>query len=285
MAASAAQSGGDLLAVLLHLGRRARQAGDEAELGFILVNETFQLTPYRQAALWLRGESITTLSGVVMPEANAPYVQWLDGLCRHWDREEKTTPWVIRPADLPDGMVSEWSQWLPAEVVCVPVPRVGQRFSGGALILARDPGWSAGELALLGEWVSIWASARALIDKGGVLARLWQRVHGRPATTHATSRRISLKGWIKKPRVWFLALSALLLFAPVRLTVLAPAELVPLSPTLVRAPLDGVIEQVHVFPNQMVDVGTPLFEFDRTSIRNRLLIAERSADTVRAELR
>jgi multidrug efflux pump subunit AcrA (membrane-fusion protein) len=283
--APAAQSGGDLLAVLLHLGRRARQAGDEAELGFILVNETFQLAPYRQAAVWLRGEAVTALSGVVTPEANAPYVQWLERLCRYWDREEKTTPWVIRPADLPAGEAGEWSQWLPAEVVCVPVPRVGTRFAGGMLILARDQGWSAGELALLGEWVSIWAGARALIHKGGVLTRLWQRIHGRPATTYSTPRRISLTGWLKKPRTWFLALFVLLLLVPVRLTVLAPAELVPLFPTLVRAPLDGVIEQVHVLPNQTVDVGTPLFEFDRTSIRNRLLIAERSADTVRAELR
>jgi multidrug efflux pump subunit AcrA (membrane-fusion protein) len=58
-----------------------------------------------------------------------------------------------------------------------------------------------------------------------------------------------------------------------------------LSPNMVRAPIDGVIEQVFVVPNQTVSIDMPLFEFDRTSIRNRLLIAERSLDTVRAELR
>ncbi|HET7863667.1 MAG TPA: hypothetical protein VFL86_04610, partial [Burkholderiaceae bacterium] len=37
---------------LLQLSRRARDAATPADLGFVMVNETLQLLPYRQAALW-----------------------------------------------------------------------------------------------------------------------------------------------------------------------------------------------------------------------------------------
>lgn len=285
MTIAAAQNGTDLLAVLLHLGRRARQAEDEAELGFILVNETKQLTPYRQGALWLHGEGIVALSGVVMPEANAPYVQWLSRLFEQWNAIGHKKPWVIQATNLKSEDVQEWSQWLPAEAVCVPLPAMGRHFAGGLLMLARDIDWSDGELVLLAEWASIWASVRALADQGRGLTRLWQRLHGRPIALQETKRTGRMAAWLKRPRTWIGFLTLLVLLLPVHLTVLAPAELVPLNPTIVRAPIDGVIEQVRVIPNQAINEKTPLFEFDRTSIRNQLLISERSLDMVRAELR
>src|SRR6185369_9003125 len=68
----------DPVGVVMHLARRARQAATAAELGFIAVNETHALMPYRQAALWFAKSGVTALSGVVTPEANAPFVLWLD---------------------------------------------------------------------------------------------------------------------------------------------------------------------------------------------------------------
>ena len=46
------------LAALLDLTRMARRARTEAELGFVLVNDTLQLLPYRQAALWRAGRGV-----------------------------------------------------------------------------------------------------------------------------------------------------------------------------------------------------------------------------------
>ena len=50
---------------LSELARRARQAGSDRELGFLLVNDTLGLAHYRQAALWLADEGVWSLSGVV----------------------------------------------------------------------------------------------------------------------------------------------------------------------------------------------------------------------------
>ena len=80
------------LATLLQLMRRAREADSEEALGFVLVNETLRLLPYRQAALWRDGAlgRVSALSGVPETDSNAPYVQWLASLFR-WQRRRVET--------------------------------------------------------------------------------------------------------------------------------------------------------------------------------------------------
>src|SRR5690348_10890381 len=80
----------DPLLLLLELARRARAAQDPEELAFLLVNDSHVLQPYRQAALWLAVGGVKSLSGVVQPEANAPYVQWLERVCKSLPRDTAT---------------------------------------------------------------------------------------------------------------------------------------------------------------------------------------------------
>jgi multidrug efflux pump subunit AcrA (membrane-fusion protein) len=74
-----------------------------------------------------------------------------------------------------------------------------------------------------------------------------------------------------------------LLFVPVRQSVLAPAEVIPISPVAVSAPLDGVIKAFLVSPNETVSRGQVLFTFDDTSLRNQRDIAQRSLKVSEAE--
>jgi multidrug efflux pump subunit AcrA (membrane-fusion protein) len=71
----------------------------------------------------------------------------------------------------------------------------------------------------------------------------------------------------------------------VRLTVLAPGELVPANPATIRAPLDGVIAEFSVRPNQVVAAGQPLFSFDQAPIGSRLDVAREALSTAQAEYR
>ena len=86
-------------------------------------------------------------------------------------------------------------------------------------------------------------------------------------------------------RRW-LAVGALAVgLVPVRLTVLAQAEVVPQDPFLVRAPLDGVIDRFDVRPNQPVQSGTPLFSLDTTALRARMEMASKALDAAQEEYR
>ncbi len=79
-------------------------------------------------------------------------------------------------------------------------------------------------------------------------------------------------------------LLAIALF-PLRQTVLAPAEVVPLEPFLVRAPLDGVIDKFLVQPNEPVKAGAPLFAMDTTALQTRRDVARKAYDAAQEEFR
>jgi multidrug efflux pump subunit AcrA (membrane-fusion protein) len=81
-----------------------------------------------------------------------------------------------------------------------------------------------------------------------------------------------------------MALVALMLL-PVRLSALAPAEVVPFAPTIVRAPLEGIVDHFDVQPNDPVKKGQKLLALDPRAIRNKLDVAVQELAVAEAEYR
>lgn len=270
---------GSPLLTLLELGQRARDAASAAELAFLAVNDTRALVPYRQAALWFDSGGVHTLSGVVDVEANAPYAQWLARLCKtlaplHADG----SPVPVTSADVPEDVAREWHEWLPPALTWIALPAHAEQ-PGGALLLASDEPLDPMLHPLLREWIAIWLHA-------------W-RAQARPAPWSPAQLGARLRRWwtgsSERPR-WrrpaaICAAVAAVLLCPVRLTVLAQGELVPANPATIRAPLDGVIAQFTVRPNQPVKAGQLLFSFDQAPIASRLDVAHEALATAQAEYR
>jgi hypothetical protein len=260
------------LVVLHELGRSARKAETLRELEFIAVNDTRKLSPYRQAALWLRHGGVRTLSGVVKVDAHVPYVQWLNRLAR-WLDTQGGGPRRVTAADVPAELAADWSEWLPAHVAWVPLPR-GVDAAPGAMLYARDLDWTEAHVLVVAEWVEVWGHCWNALRTGarfGLLRRVLRRRAGKDRPWWRSARLLL--------PLFLLAVAAV----PVRLTVLAPAELVPASPAVVRAPLDGVIDAVHVDPNDVVSEGQPLFSFDPSLLRARLETATQALLTAETE--
>lgn len=263
--------------VLSDLSRRARQAESDRELAFVLVNDSLALTPYRQAALWLVDGGTWCLSGVVQVDANVPYVLWLNAVARHLQSQATTGVRTFSASDLPAELASEWAQWWPEHAVWL-----GSTASGvpGAGILVRESAWTAGEQSALQEWAEVWWHAFAALHRSR-LARLkgWR---------HSLGRALAWKkgeGLWRQGRLLVLAVLLALMFVPVRLTVLAPGELVPAKPLVVRAPLDGVIDVFHVQPNEQVQADQALFSFDEIVIQSRLGVAKQALATAVTDYR
>ena len=72
---------------------------------------------------------------------------------------------------------------------------------------------------------------------------------------------------------------------PVRISALAPVEVVAKEPTIVSAPMDGVIQDILVPPNTLVLAGTMLFRYEDTGLRNKYEIAEKTLAVALAEFR
>jgi len=267
------------LGALLQLGRRAREALSIEALGFVMVNETRQLFGFRQSAFARANllspglpADVLAVSGLPLPDPHAPYVQWLAQLFRDVARPEpargpQSAACVLKAGSLPDAVAREWSAWLPAQGLLVPLTGPAAEVCG-FLLLARDEAWSEREVALAGELGSLY---------GFALARFFKSTSWRDH-----SRVVS---WSGRHRWTLLAALCVIGLIPVRLTVLAPAEVVPAEPFLVRAPLDGVIDHFNVRPNQTVAAGDPLFDLDTTTLRAHSRVAHKAYDVASEEYR
>lgn len=262
---------------LLDLAHRARHAAQAAELRFMAVNDSHALAPYRQAVLWLRNGGVACLSGVIQVEANGPFVLWLNSTCSHL-ATQPGEPCTCDARDLPAALAEDWAEWLPAYGLWLPFGEACDQ--AGGLLLARDTPWNEGEIAWLSEWMDIWYHAWCSLYRP---PRLTWAV-ARQAVRNLLHRPEGLRWWQLRSFRWGGAIAAILLF-PVRLSVLAPGELVAANPTIIRAPLEGVIESFNIQPNQTVKQGQALFGFDEALIRARLEVARQALGTAEAEYR
>lgn len=257
------------VSALFQLQGRSWTASTPGELAFIAVNETHTLAPYRQAILWIQDKGIVAVSGVAVPEKDAPFIQWIRRLSTKLAAEEKEGARPVGPHDLAQEDAEAWRDWLPENGLVLPLAKTGgKRF--GLLLLVRDETWPAATVWLLEHLTATYGHAWVALTGSGrsVLAKLLP------------------KGPSKK---WLSGILILVLFSlaflPVPLTVLAPAEIVPVAPIVVRSPLEGVVDHIPVRPNQKVKKGNPLFDLDRTTLNSQLTVAQKTLQTVEAEYR
>ena len=151
--------------------------------------------------------------------------------------------------------------------------------SGAGILLSEEP-WAAKAVAELQEWSEIWWHAFAALHHPRITR--WRGIVDRLQDLLAWQVG---QVWWRQRRVHLVVMVLAALFWPVRLTVLAPGELVPAHPLVIRAPLDGVIDVFHVQPNQQVKADQPLFSFDEIVIQSRLEVALQTLATAETDYR
>ncbi|MFO8088373.1 MAG: HlyD family efflux transporter periplasmic adaptor subunit [Desulfatiglandaceae bacterium] len=259
------------LATVLLLLRRARESHSIRDLGYLLANDTSLLVPYRSGLLWLRDEQggggrLEAVSNLPVPNRNAALARWISPLFRYLCTHSRNEPAVVDRASLPSELVADWAQYLPAQGLWLPLVLPDGRHLGG-LLLAREAPWTGAEQRLLSHWIDGAAMTLDMLRRRG-RKKIWGRLVSRRLLFTAGAAAILLG----------------LLFVPVRLNVLAPAEIIPEDPIIVRAPLSGVIDSVEVAPNEMVETGQILVRLDDRELATRLEVARQGFEVVQSEL-
>lgn len=251
-----------VFAVFLGLQAQARQAGTTEQLAFAMANDGQGLFGYRHAALLVAGK-VRALTGISVVEPNAPFVAFVE-----WAASQRLAAGllgqsgIVDPASLGESSREEWQALSAPNVFWLPLnDRQGAVFGG--LWIARDTLWSEAEQALL-------------VQLGGTYEHAWLALQ---------PRKPWRLRWPRRKILVVLAALALLLLLPVRQSVLAPAEVVPQGGRVVAAPLDGVIAEFLVKPNQSVAIGDLLVRFDATTLKAQADVAERALDVAEAELK
>ncbi len=262
-----------LLSALIQLEHRARHAESINELHFIITNESLNLINYKQAILWSIGPGggikINAVSGVDRPDGNSPFVIAVKGILKHF---LKTLPdshsfKTVDSTMVPDRLREEWDDLSLEEGLWCPLLSPKKELLGG-LLLVRKNTFEEGEITLLERLTEAYGHS-------------WWAL--KPKADSMVSS-IMDKGHKKKYTLAAVAVVLLLLaFFPVRLSVLAPAEIVPADPFVVSVPMDGVVKKFEVEPNQKVEVDQPLFSLDDTSLRNEYELSRKTLDIAKEE--
>lgn len=255
---------GRALPVYAHLQERARAARSLRELWFTIANETWQLLPYSQAYLWQAdggAPRLRTAAGLAQLAEDSPLTVWLRRLGRWLARRVGEDPVFLARDDVPAEFGDGWDEWMGELFFVQPV-------------LAPD----GRRLGLVGFAIED-APSEAIQT---VLLRTFE-AYGHAWAALAPRRRKGRRGFSVWARWALVAMLAGAMFIPVRLSVLAPAEIIGLDAQVIAAPMDGVVESFAVRPNEAVKAGQLLFSLEATTLLNRREVAARQLQVARAD--
>ncbi len=249
------------LAIIIDLEKRARNALTIEELGFVVVNETHKIVSYRQAIMFDELGNIISISGTSSFDENSPFIYWL---IKNFSPLSKKIedPQEINSKNYEKFTDADWSEWLPNFGYFVPLksPVNGQM---GMLFVSRDSNWTNDEHRLLRIIADVYGHCWGALKKPNMIPRIKNR--------NALIKISLLIGLF------------LLIFLPVPLSVLAPSEIVAVNPSIIRAPVAGVVEKILVKPNQVVKKGDALFLLDSLVQRNELKIAKKILSSLKLQ--
>jgi multidrug resistance efflux pump len=255
---------------LLQFERRLQSALSNREVGFRAVNDSSQALRFDQTVLWRRDvfsrPLVAAASGLADVSGDSPFKQWLVRLVQAITPTPFEKPQAFTIDELPEAVVVDGADWCPAYLIHCPLRGPDATLLGGLLFFRSEP-FSDAERAVA-EWIA---------NSTGYALWAWR------------TDRSGLRRWLKSRQTWrklavaagIIALASLI---PVRLSVLAPAEISAARPIPVTSPLDGAVREIVVKPNQIVKADELLVVLDDTGLRNRLELASRALDISRADL-
>lgn len=255
---ASARDGGELLAQLLTWEAAVRRAASVPELHYLVANDTSTLVDYAQLfvirrSMTDRGWRVVAASSLMSVDHNAPMIRAIEAAIP----EGGTVQELTAPADpeLADYPFEHWL-WVPGR------DRSGIAFCG--LLFAHSRPFSSHE-QLRAERIT------------ETTAHAWLALTGnRPV------RRLPKLS--KRHKILLLVACIVAMLLPVRLSVLAPVEVVASEPVILTAPFMGIVTAVAVAPNEKVVAGQVLVQFDDVKLRNEVSLAAEKMQVARARL-
>jgi hypothetical protein len=252
------------LADLLQFEAEIRRQNSVNELCYLMANDARRIIEFDQLfilkpAITGNKWQVSTASSIAMIDRNAPLIQTIEAAVSALGDIGSSTN--IDTAQIADDLTLQeypfrhW-HWQPLK------DKSGQPFAG--FLLANENPLPKSNLARADRLAETTAHAWLALTNGKPVRRF----------AAFTAKR---KRWLA------LGLLALALF-PVRLTVLAPVEVVASRPYVLSAPFAGVIARINASPNQAVKAGDPVVAFEDIKLRNEMQQAIERLQVAKAKI-
>lgn len=257
---------------LLDYEARLRQAPSRDAYGHRLIAGLGDLVSFQTAGLLKEAglrRQVTHVSDVSQVDQTAPLVSLIQRVASASKGQDERVCEYVRE-DFERDLRDDLEALAPPFVVVIRLVDDAEDMPGGAegtLVLLRARPLKAGQIDLLAYLAGVWA-------------------HGLRALARRRGRRASGKfPWQRIASLSALAVLAIMPFIPIELSVTAPAEVEASSPVTVTAPINGVIETVHVEAREKVQAGSPLVSFDDSDLRDAFETARQEAIVAESALR
>ncbi len=256
------------LQLFLKIERDARQAKTLEELWFLAANDSRRALQARQIFVLepVRGGCrMRAISSLSIVDRDSPTVRWLERLAHELAGRMDGKP-------LLQASISSLQSGAEDAAQVFPFPH--------AMIASINAAGKPGLAYLLSVRETPFGEADAPSAE-----RLAEAFGHAAMALGGYRRQARRKGRRLLAPLCGLAAAAALLFIPVPMVALAPAEVVARDGFIVTAPLEGVIDQIVVEPNQPVYAGDILVRLADVAARNQLEIAEQEVAVAEAKWR
>ncbi len=246
---------------LLKLEKQLFSAASLEQVRFIIVNDIHKLVSCEQAVLLENLETgrpaVKQISNITGVDKTSPFVSWVSRLAKSLNTLSNADQvHAIKRLDVPEPLRRDWRELAFSDLLWVPLRALDGRRQA-VLLMGRATAWQADETVLLEHL------------RTAIAWRLFSR--------QSVSAKKLLEHLPSKLSVLMLVAAMASMFIPVRLSVLAPAEITATSPYMVTAPFNGVVAAISVKPGQQVAAGQLLLQMDEAQLKSH-------RDTVRQEL-
>lgn len=257
---------------LIDIRSEAYKLESATDLAIFACNTPHQLHRYFQAISWHRNKlnkiEIIAVSGVSMVDKNAPIVRFLVKLIKTaLSFEKKNTPLLFTPKVIKNNkeLKADWEESLPPYCQWLPYSKNDQT-EAGLIIFHEQP-------------VTV-ECHKLFVPLSKTLEHVWYGFAENRKKQFGLIARFT-RSSVQKLLVF--AVIVAIMFIPVRESALAPASVVATKPVIVSASITGVIQDIHVPPNELVKQGDLLVSLDADKLTSDLDISKKELTSAKTE--
>jgi len=262
------------LSKLLQLEYNCKNCENEIELYYILVNQTRSLVDYEQAVLLtttLNSKlSTIAISDMTNVDSTSPYVQFVNEFTNFYvsqNLENIDDVHIVDKLILNESLQRQLKKYSPENIVWIPLKTIKNNVEVVFyLVLFRIKNFEKKEIEIIKHISSSYKYFLFSVRKCGIKTLL---------------ENMKFKSKYLK---YALILIVLIMFIPVRMSVLSPFEVQAKNPFVVTSPLEGAVDKIKVEPNEFINENQLLVKIKDTDLKNSYEVAKRKLDTSKAQL-
>ncbi|MEC7552139.1 MAG: HlyD family efflux transporter periplasmic adaptor subunit [Pseudomonadota bacterium] len=235
----------DFLQDLFELEREIREAPNTSALAKVITVRSQAVLGFKDA-VFCAGSSAQKMraqaaSNSDLVDPSSPVLTWVEELCAlHSSQLENGINFVASPDNDIKG-----KNLLPKHILFVPLQSKNQGLLG-CLVLTRTAKFSQNDILFINHLAGTIGHALAIFSR-----------KPNPILDIGMARLAT-----------FIVVTLFLLSVfPMHLTTLAPAEVVAYQPEIIKAPIDGVIDEITVTPNTHVGPGSLLARLNNHNLK------------------